>query len=74
MPELKGLSKLKGILDKLMEAAEQTRVNLEEKREWVDEKSDKWQESEIGEEWTNHLDETENLLDEIESIDYEFLQ
>lgn len=74
MAELKGLSKLKSVLDKLIEVAEQTRENLEQKREWCEEKSDKWHESEIGEEWNYHLDEVESLLDEIDNIDYEFLQ
>ena len=65
MPELKGLSKLKSA---------QTRENLEQKREWCEEKSDKWYESEIGEEWNYHLDEVEGLIDEIDNIDYEFLK
>jgi len=44
------------------------RSKLDEKREWWNEKSDKWQESEKGLSWDMYLDEVEELLDDIENI------
>lgn len=69
MAKLKGLSQLSNALDKLKTVSEQIRENLDEKREWFDEKSESWQESDTGVEWEEHLDNMENILDEIDALE-----
>jgi len=68
MPTLKGLKKLVGIAEDLQALAEEVRVELEEKQEWFEGKSDKWQEGEKGEEWKYFFDEVEEFLDEIDNM------
>lgn len=72
--KLKGLSKLKKAIENLVAISEETRENLEIKRSENEEKSDRWQESETGEEWAYYLDTLEALLDDIENLDTEILE
>jgi|GEM_PF-1039326 len=69
MAKLKGLTQLSNALDKLKTVSEQTRENLDEKRGWWEEKTEKWQESDTGQEWEEHLADVENILDEIDAIE-----
>jgi len=68
MAKLKGLKELAESMEKLQAAAENVRQNLDEKREWLEGRSEKYQESDAAQEWDEHLSEVENILDEIDNL------
>lgn len=68
MPTINGVSKLNKALEALQSISTATREALEEKRDWILEKSEAYQESDAGQEWYTYLDEVENLLDEIDGL------
>lgn len=69
MPILKGLPNLNKTLELLQSLSAEVRVTLEEKREWLEEKPESYQESAAGEAWAEHLDAVEQMLDEIDNIE-----
>lgn len=69
MPILKGLPKLNKTLELLQTLSGELRETLEEKRGWLEEKPESYQESEAGEAWAEHLDAVEAMLDEIDNIE-----
>ncbi|MFV8268427.1 hypothetical protein ACNQGP_00645 [Flavobacterium sp. GT2N3] len=71
MANLKNVKALVKILANALELSEQIREELDSKKDWLDEKSDKYKESEKGEEWEYYLTEVENLLDNLDQIELE---
>lgn len=67
--KIKGLSRLNAALEKLKTISEEVRESLEEKTDWLDEKTIKYQESKEGEEWSSHISEVQDLLDEIDYLE-----
>lgn len=74
MPNLKNVKALVKLLANALELSEQIREELENKKDWLDEKSDNYKESEKGEEWDYYLTEVENLLDTVDQIELESFQ
>lgn len=68
MLQLKGIAKLNKYLDELQDVACEIRFNLDMKREWLASRSENWQFSEEGQDWENHLNEVEFLLDDIDRL------
>ena len=63
---VKGFKKLvKKVMDAQEFASEVIKPALEEKREWWENKSEKWQESEAGQQWQEDLDAMETFVDEV---------
>ena len=74
MPNLKNMKALVKILANALELSEQIREELDSKKDWFDDKSDNYKESEKGEEWDYYLTEVENLLDTVDQIELESFQ
>lgn len=68
MTKLTKLKKLIHAYEILQATAEELREIHDEKRSWWDDKSEKYQESEKGQEWDDHLLAVEGFLDDIENI------
>ncbi len=64
------VNKLEAISDSEFEL-ERVEHSLEDKRDWWENQSETWQESEEGEDWDVYLDEVE---DQIKSVRYIFKQ
>ncbi len=69
MPKLKGIKKLNGAIEELKAMADEVRSTCEEKQEWFDSRSDRYQESEKGQEWSDYLDALSNTLDNIDNLE-----
>lgn len=70
MAQLSKLKTLQKKIQDLKDYAEQYREEmLEPKKEWLEDRSDKFKESEKGEEWEYHLYEIEEVLDAIDNIE-----
>lgn len=69
MAKLNGLGDLSDALENLKAVAEQIREALDEKRDWLNDKSEKYQEGESGQAWDEHLSDVESLLDEIDNLE-----
>jgi len=67
--KIKGLAKLNSAIEKLKSIAEEVQENVDAKNDWLYDKTDDYQESEDGEEWREHLDSVESLLDDIDNIE-----
>ncbi|WP_316780437.1 hypothetical protein [Pedobacter antarcticus] len=72
--QIKGLPKLIAALDRVQAIAEEMRDSLTDKQAWLDEKNEKYREGQDGEEWDEHLSAVEELLDDIDNLDYMGLQ
>ena len=62
------IKKLNKAVLHLKEVAEETRVAVENKRSWMEEKSDSWQDSDAAADWEEMLTALEDYLDEIENL------
>ena len=60
------------IINALKNASEILSMEKEHRQEFFDEKSEKWQESETGENYQNDIDKLEEIHDEIENQLNEF--
>ena len=69
MTTLPGLKKLASAIDALKAVAEEFKEILETKQDWLSEKSDSYQDSDKGQEWSEHLDAVESLLSDIENLE-----
>jgi len=65
---IKGLKALIKKIENLSTDIEEVRGAWLEKREWFDGKSDTWQESETGEEWSELIDEVDSFLELTENF------
>ena len=62
------IKKLNKAVLHLKEVAEETREAVGNKRSWMEEKSDTWQDSDAAMEMEEMLDNLEDYLDEIENL------
>ena len=67
--KIKGVSKLIKTLNTLKETAGIVNEHIEEKRDWMTERSDEWQESEKADEWEEYLNNLEDFIAEIEDLE-----
>lgn len=68
MAQLKGFKKLAQKTLDLQEEASRLQSALDEKREWWEDKSEKWQESDTGQAWSAHLDLVEEFLSDLDCL------
>ena len=68
MAQVKGSKELADAILNLKELAEEVRNNLQDKEQWWDERTEKWQDGENAEAWKTHFSELETVLDEIENL------
>lgn len=66
--KLKGTKKLASKIEDLQIIASDMRQELDKKREWLNNKSDKYKESEEAEELESHLNEIEDILNDIDNL------
>lgn len=69
MPKIKELKKLTEAFEVLQETLESARELVEEKRSWLESRSEAYQDSDKGIEWAEYLDEAEMFIDELEALD-----
>lgn len=69
MATLPGLKKLADKIEELKDSATLLKEVLEAKQEWLSETSNSYQNSEKGQEWSDHLDSVESLLDDIDNLE-----
>lgn len=67
--QLRGIKKLIAAVDSVKEKSETVRSALEDKQQWLETRSDKYQESEAGQAWEEYLNSIEELLDRIDELD-----
>jgi len=66
MAKLKGIDKLIESIEILKSIAKDIRLNLDDKAAWLDDKSEKFQEGDEGQEWITHLQDVESVLEAID--------
>jgi hypothetical protein len=75
MAKLKGISEFNTAIGRFKDQASELRSAYEaikevfdEKEDWLNNRTDKYQESDKGQEWSDHLGQVENTLSSVECI------
>lgn len=66
---LKGVKNFSKRILELKALGEELQENLQEKIAWWEEKSEKWQESDKGQEWQEYFNQIEEMISRVEDLE-----
>lgn len=69
MPNIKGLKRLIAAVQNVQALAEEVKEAYDEKQDWLDQKTEKYQDSVPGIEWEELLTKAYDFITDIENID-----